>query len=85
LKKFVTGRFVFKPVVGSGRPRYAVTATASTRLILGAVVPALLPPRAPLGSDGGEEPGRWWPQGSPNAGPFPVRLPVRGTLTLKAA
>ena len=28
---------------------------------------------------------RWWPQGAAIAGPFPVRLPVRGTLTLKAA
>jgi site-specific DNA recombinase len=28
---------------------------------------------------------RWWPQGAPIAGPFPVRLPVGGTLTLKAA
>ena len=27
----------------------------------------------------------WWPQGTAIAGPFPVRLPVRGTLTLKAA
>ncbi len=42
VKKFVAGRFVFKPVVGLGRPRYEVTATASTPLILGAVVPALL-------------------------------------------
>jgi hypothetical protein len=28
---------------------------------------------------------RWWPQGAPIAGPFSVRLPVGGTLTLKAA
>jgi hypothetical protein len=27
----------------------------------------------------------WWPQGGAIAGPFPIRLPVGGTLTLKAA
>jgi hypothetical protein len=28
---------------------------------------------------------RWWPQGDSIAGPFPVRLPVGGTLALRAA
>jgi hypothetical protein len=46
VKKFVPGRFVFTPVLGGSgtRPRYEVTATANATLILGAVVPALLPP-----------------------------------------
>ena len=85
LKKFVTGRFVFKPVVGSGRPRYEVTATASTRLILGAVVPALLPPRAPLRSDGGEEPSRWWPQRDSNPCFSHDRVFANSTSTCAAA
>ena len=77
----VEGKTIFKPVIGSGRPRYEVTATASTRLILGAVVPSLLPPR--VRADG-EEPGRWWPQGRATGRPVPVRLPLAGRLDLAA-
>ena len=64
VKKFVVGRFVFRPVVGDGRARYEISATASTNLILAAVVPALNvpPPRGPEG----DEPGRWWPQRDSN-------------------
>ena len=51
VKKFVQGRFRFEPKGQS----YKITATASTALIVGAVVPALLPPSR------GPEPGRWWP------------------------
>ena len=56
VKKFVQGRFRFEP---QGHA-YKITATASTALIVGAVVPALLPPSR------GHEPGRWWPQGDSN-------------------
>ncbi len=27
----------------------------------------------------------WWPQGGPDGGPFPIVLPLAGTLELKAA
>ena len=58
------GRFVFRPVVGDGRARYEISATASTNLIFAAVVPALnVPP--PIGPEG-DEPGRWWPQRDSN-------------------
>lgn len=52
VEKFVQGRFRFEP---QGHA-YRITATASMALIVGAVVPALLPPSR------GHEPGRWWPQ-----------------------
>jgi hypothetical protein len=38
------GKAGFDRFVGSGRPRYEVTATANPALILGTVVPALVPP-----------------------------------------
>jgi hypothetical protein len=53
VKKFVPGRFVFTPILGGsgGRPRYEVTATANPSVILGTVIPALLPPATgPRGS-----------------------------------
>jgi site-specific DNA recombinase len=52
VKKFVQGRFRFEP---QGHA-YQITATASTALIVGGVVPALLSPSR------GNEPDRWWPQ-----------------------
>ena len=69
VRKFIQGRFVFRPITSGKRPRYEVTATASTSLIVGSVIPALLPPKAlprtAAGPDSSEDltkPDRWWPQ-----------------------
>jgi hypothetical protein len=62
-----------------GVAHYTITARVAPAILLAGLVPATADRRAYSKSK------RWWPQGTPNAGPFPVRLPVRGTLTLKAA
>jgi len=80
LRKLVPDRIVVTPSVEGARKWVDWTGSLLVAPILSGILPALGddPPPDPMG-------GRWWPQGAAVAGPFPVRLPLAGTLTLKAA
>ena len=78
LRKLLDGRLVFTPTTATDGTRvYQFTGRGVLDPIVAGMIPTLL--------NNSNNIKRWWPQGAPIAGPFSVRLPVGGTLTLKAA
>lgn len=80
MRKSVPDRIIVTPYVKGARKWIDWTGSLFVAPIISGITPALgdVLPDDPMG-------GRWSPQGAAIAGPFLVRLPVRGTLALKAA
>jgi hypothetical protein len=79
LRKLVPDRLTVTPHVDAKRKWVDWAGDLAVAPIISGIAPAVAD-TMPESMDR-----RWWPQGAAIAGPFPVRLPVHGTLTLKAA